>query len=56
MTTIHNNHDLSDHIAPLWKEEIAEVIRLKEDDQRVKNWKRWGPYLAERQVNKFKYN
>ena len=27
----------------------AEHRRLAEDDQRVKNWKRWGPYLAERQ-------
>src|SRR5512145_228450 len=27
----------------------AEEIRLHEDAQRDKNWKRWGPYLAERQ-------
>ncbi len=27
----------------------AESIRLQEDDSRKKNWKRWGPYLAERQ-------
>ncbi len=27
----------------------AEKIRLEEDGQRKKNWKRWGPYLAERQ-------
>ena len=27
----------------------AEEIRLSEDTQRDKNWKRWGPYLAERQ-------
>ncbi|MGJ8633824.1 MAG: MGH1-like glycoside hydrolase domain-containing protein [Luteolibacter sp.] len=26
-----------------------EQIRLKEDDERSKNWKRWGPYLSERQ-------
>jgi hypothetical protein len=26
-----------------------EVQRLAEDAQRKKNWKRWGPYLAERQ-------
>ena len=26
-----------------------EEIRLEEDRKRVKNWKRWGPYLAERQ-------
>src|SRR5512137_2443290 len=28
---------------------IAEVWRLAEDAARAKNWKRWGPYLAERQ-------
>ena len=28
---------------------IAEVRRLAEDAAREKNWKRWGPYLAERQ-------
>jgi hypothetical protein len=27
----------------------AETIRLQEEDKREKNWKRWGPYLAERQ-------
>jgi hypothetical protein len=27
----------------------AEPQRLQEDAQRTKNWKRWGPYLAERQ-------
>ncbi len=27
----------------------AELQRLREDEQREKNWKRWGPYLAERQ-------
>lgn len=26
----------------------AEAVRLDEDRRRVKNWKRWGPYLAER--------
>jgi hypothetical protein len=26
-----------------------ERIRLHEDGQREKNWKRWGPYLSERQ-------
>jgi hypothetical protein len=26
-----------------------EEVRLEEDRQRKKNWKRWGPYLAERQ-------
>ncbi len=28
---------------------LAEDIRLAEDDRRKKNWKRWGPYLSERQ-------
>jgi hypothetical protein len=27
----------------------AEAIRLQEDAARAKNWKRWGPYLSERQ-------
>jgi len=27
----------------------AESIRLREDAARAKNWKRWGPYLSERQ-------
>src|SRR5438876_5518740 len=27
----------------------AENQRLQEDDHRQKNWKRWGPYLSERQ-------
>src|SRR5690606_28474083 len=26
-----------------------EQVRLIEDRERVRNWKRWGPYLAERQ-------
>src|ERR1700736_3193290 len=26
-----------------------ETARLHEDDERKKNWKRWGPYLSERQ-------
>jgi hypothetical protein len=28
---------------------IAELQRLAEDAKREKNWKRWGPYLSERQ-------
>jgi hypothetical protein len=27
----------------------AETLRLLEDERREKNWKRWGPYLSERQ-------
>lgn len=29
--------------------EAAEAERLQEDKDRKKNWKRWGPYLSERQ-------
>jgi hypothetical protein len=28
---------------------IAKVRRLAEDASRERNWKRWGPYFAERQ-------
>ena len=28
---------------------LPELVRLDEDAARSKNWKRWGPYLAERQ-------
>jgi len=31
------------------EDEQAERMRLAEDERREKNWKRWGPYLAERQ-------
>ena len=27
----------------------SEHLRLAEDQARRRNWKRWGPYLAERQ-------
>ena len=27
----------------------AEGVRLREDAERKRNWKRWGPYLSERQ-------
>src|SRR5262245_59241489 len=27
----------------------AEASRLEEDRKRIANWKRWGPYLSERQ-------
>src|SRR5258706_9541037 len=29
--------------------EYAEALRLAEDGRRERNWKRWGPYLSERQ-------
>ena len=32
-----------------FKAKIPEVKRLLEDAKRERNWKRWGPYLAERQ-------
>ena len=28
---------------------LAETKRLEEDAKQEKNWKRWGPYLSERQ-------
>ncbi len=28
---------------------LAELTRLAEDEKRLANWKRWGPYLSERQ-------
>ena len=31
------------------KEETAEGLRLAQDAAREENWKRWGPYLSERQ-------
>ena len=34
---------------PEYKTSTAEAVRLAEDGARRKNWKRWGPYLAERQ-------
>jgi hypothetical protein len=37
-------HDSRGH-----REPVAEILRLREDDRREKNWKRWGPYLADRQ-------
>ena len=31
------------------EDELAESLRLAQDQRRQKNWKRWGPYLSERQ-------
>jgi hypothetical protein len=36
-------------IQPDGSGECAEKTRLKEDEARKQNWKRWGPYLSERQ-------
>eukprot|EP00111_Clytia_hemisphaerica_P019741 TCONS_00058263-protein len=33
----------------LMEEKASEIDRLKEDEERSHNWKRWGPYLSERQ-------
>ena len=33
----------------IWNDDAEEINRLKEDASRTKNWKRWGPYLSERQ-------
>ena len=32
-----------------FKPPSAEVVRLEQDAKRERNWKRWGPYLSERQ-------
>jgi hypothetical protein len=31
------------------RDRIAELVRLDEDTRRERHWKRWGPYLSERQ-------
>jgi hypothetical protein len=36
-------------VKPSTIHECAEAKRLVEDETRLRNWKRWGPYLAERQ-------
>jgi hypothetical protein len=33
----------------MWMPIDAEAVRLAEDAARTRNWKRWGPYLSERQ-------
>ena len=33
----------------IYARKAAETERLIEDRDRKKNWKRWGPYLSERQ-------
>jgi hypothetical protein len=33
----------------VWSQSNPEVLRLEEDKERTKNWKRFGPYLSERQ-------
>src|SRR5437588_8511920 len=39
-----NNPNQPNHPGP-----SPETLRLREDARREKNWKRWGPYLSERQ-------
>lgn len=33
----------------IWSQCSPEILRLQEDKERKQNWKRWGPYLSERQ-------
>src|SRR3954463_10193227 len=40
---------MSDHEHDSHRHGGPEEVRLAEDASRKKNWKRWGPYLAERQ-------
>ncbi|HVZ93048.1 MAG TPA: glucosidase [Phycisphaerales bacterium] len=40
---------LHETLMPGTRSTTAEERRLEEDARRVANWKRWGPYLAERQ-------
>ena len=43
------NNSVYDSRVPTPLPPSAERTRLLEDAKRDKNWKRWGPYLAERQ-------
>ena len=43
------NAELAHNAEDSMKSRGAEQIRLMQDAQRTRNWKRWGPYLAERQ-------
>src|SRR4029078_8808373 len=40
---------MSDHEHDRQRHSGPEELRLEEDAARKKNWKRWGPYLSERQ-------
>ena len=40
---------MNERARPIGSEEPVEIGRLREDAVRRRNWKRWGPYLAERQ-------
>lgn len=40
---------MSDDTKNIQRNSGVEWLRLQEDVERKKNWKRWGPYLAERQ-------
>ncbi len=44
-----HDHDSIEQPAERHTAETAEAIRLHQDAAREKNWKRWGPYLSERQ-------
>ncbi len=51
--TVHSEggrvHAIISYLALWVGSEAMEAERLKEDANRLKNWKRWGPYLSERQ-------
>jgi len=42
-------HEFNTWFLLTWKPMTAEKQRLIEDRDKVKNWRQWGPYLAERQ-------
>lgn len=42
-------HEFNTWFLLSWKPMTAEKQRLIEDRDKVKNWRQWGPYLAERQ-------
>jgi len=44
-----SNHESWNKKMVLFNQECEEISRLKHDKERHSNWKRWGPYLSERQ-------
>src|SRR5476651_2005981 len=44
-----DTYHLPEEVSMTQQNEDAESARLAEDANRGKNWKRWGPYLSERQ-------
>jgi hypothetical protein len=43
------SHAARSHVSATDRVPNAELVRLAEDARRERNWKRWGPYLSERQ-------